>query len=159
MVCKRNEVDFCSAAGGTGDDLHAAAGIQTEDAKQFPACTDFLHHVGGEGHAQGVTDTVRQQSADTGGGFDENIPRMLPEGIRAVVKKDSYEVPAIFKLLQKTGDITDQMMYNTYNMGLGMILALDPADVEKAMEAMKAAGEDAYIVGKVEAGEKGVPLC
>ena len=62
-------------------------------------------------------------------------------------------------MLQKDGDIAEEMMYNTYNMGLGMILALDPADVEKAMEAMKAAGEDAYIVGKVEAGEKGVTLC
>ena len=95
----------------------------------------------------------------TGGGFDENIPRMLPDGIRAVVKKDSYEVPAIFKLLQKTGDITEQMMYNTYNMGLGMILAVDPADVDKTMEAIKAAGDTCYIVGNCEAGEKGVTLC
>ena len=94
----------------------------------------------------------------TGGGFDENIPRMLPDGIRAVVKKDSYEIPAIFKLLQKTGNITDQMMYNTYNMGLGMVLAVDPADVEKTMEAIAAAGDTAYIVGHCEAGEKGVTL-
>lgn len=84
---------------------------------------------------------------------------MLPEGIRAVVKKDSYEVPAIFKLLQKTGNIEDDMMYNTYNMGLGMVLAVDPADVEKTMEAVKAAGETPYIVGYCEAGEKGVTLC
>ncbi len=95
----------------------------------------------------------------TGGGFDENIPRMLPDGIRAVVKKDSYEVPAIFKLLQKTGDIAEQMMYNTYNMGLGMILAVDPADVDKTMEAIKTAGDTCYIVGSCEAGEKGVTLC
>ena len=95
----------------------------------------------------------------TGGGFDENIPRMLPDGIRAIVKKDSYEVPAIFKLLQKTGNIAEQMMYNTYNMGLGMILAVDPADVEKTMEAIKAAGDTCYIVGNCEAGEKGVTLC
>ncbi len=103
--------------------------------------------------------TIKGCSHITGGGFDENIPRMLPEGIRAVVEKDSYEVPAIFKLLQKTGDITDQMMYNTYNMGLGMILAVDPADVDKTMEAIKAAGDTAYVVGKCEAGEKGVTLC
>ncbi len=103
--------------------------------------------------------TVKGCSHITGGGFDENIPRMLPDGIRAVVKKDSYEVPAIFKLLQKTGDITDQMMYNTYNMGLGMILAVDPADVDKTMEAIQAAGDTAYIVGHCEAGEKGVTLC
>ncbi len=103
--------------------------------------------------------TVKGCSHITGGGFYENIPRMLPDGINAVVKLDSYEVPAIFKLLQKTGDISDQMMYNTYNMGLGMIVAVDPADVDKTMEALKAAGETAYIVGNCEAGEKGVTLC
>ena len=103
--------------------------------------------------------TVKGCSHITGGGFYENIPRMLPDGINAVVKLDSYEVPAIFKLLQKTGNISDQMMYNTYNMGLGMIVAVDPADVDKTMEALKAAGETAYIVGKCEAGEKGVTLC
>ena len=103
--------------------------------------------------------TIKGCSHITGGGFDENIPRMLPEGIRAVVKKDSYEVPAIFKLLQKTGNITDQMMYNTYNMGLGMVLAVDPADVDKTMEAIQAAGDTAYVVGHCEAGEKGVTLC
>ena len=103
--------------------------------------------------------TIKGCSHITGGGFYENIPRMLPDDICAVVKKDSYEVPAIFKLLQKTGDITDQMMYNTYNMGLGMILAVDPADVDKTMEAIKAAGDTAYVVGHCEAGEKGVTLC
>ena len=102
---------------------------------------------------------IKACSHITGGGFYENIPRMLPEGVRAVVKKDSYEVPAIFKLLQKTGDISDEMMYNTYNMGIGMIVAVDPADVDKTLEAMKAAGETPYIVGSVEAGEKGVTLC
>ncbi|MBP5280923.1 MAG: phosphoribosylformylglycinamidine cyclo-ligase, partial [Lachnospiraceae bacterium] len=95
----------------------------------------------------------------TGGGFYENIPRMLPDGIRAEVKKDSYEVPAIFKLLQKTGDIAEEMMYNTYNMGLGMVLAVDPADAEKTVAALKAAGENAYIVGKCVDGEKGVTIC
>ncbi len=107
--------------------------------------------------AAGVT--IKGCSHITGGGFDENIPRMLPDGIRAVVKKDSYEVPAIFKLLQKTGNITDQMMYNTYNMGLGMILAVDPADVDKTVEAIKAAGDTPFVVGNCEAGEKGVTLC
>ncbi|MBR5579103.1 MAG: phosphoribosylformylglycinamidine cyclo-ligase [Lachnospiraceae bacterium] len=102
---------------------------------------------------------VKACSHITGGGFYENIPRMLPEGIRAVVKKDSYEVPAIFKLLQEKGQITEEMMYNTYNMGLGMIVAVAPEDVEKTMEAMKAAGETCYIVGHVEEGEKGVTLC
>ena len=102
---------------------------------------------------------VKACSHITGGGFYENIPRMLPDGIRAVVKKDSYEVPAIFRLMQKKGNITDEMMYNTYNMGLGMVLALDPADVDKTMEALKAAGETAYVVGTCEAGEKGVTIC
>lgn len=102
---------------------------------------------------------VKGCSHITGGGFYENIPRMLPDGVRAVVKKDSYEVPAIFKLLQKTGDIEEQMMYNTYNMGIGMVVAVDPADVEKTMAAMKEAGDTPYIIGQIEAGEKGVTLC
>ena len=95
----------------------------------------------------------------TGGGFYENIPRMLPEGMKAVVKKDSYEVPAIFKLLAKEGDIAEEMMYNTFNMGLGMVVAVDKEDVDKTMEAIKAAGDTPYIVGYMEAGEKGVTLC
>lgn len=95
----------------------------------------------------------------TGGGFYENIPRMLPEGVRAVIKKDSYEVPAIFRMMAKEGDVAEEMMYNTYNMGIGMVLALDPADVEKAMEAIRAAGETPYIIGQAEDGEKGVTLC
>lgn len=102
---------------------------------------------------------IKACSHITGGGFYENIPRMLPEGIHAVVKKDSYEVPAIFKLMQKKGNIEEQMMYNTFNMGLGMIVAVDPADVDKTMEAIKAAGETPYIVGETKAGEKGVTLC
>ncbi|MBQ9141535.1 MAG: phosphoribosylformylglycinamidine cyclo-ligase [Lachnospiraceae bacterium] len=103
--------------------------------------------------------TVKGCSHITGGGFYENIPRMLPEGINAVVKKDSYDVPPIFKLLQKTGNIEEKMMYNTYNMGLGMVLAVDAADVEKTIAAIEAAGEKAYVVGHCEAGEKGVTLC
>ena len=95
----------------------------------------------------------------TGGGFYENIPRMLPDGVRAVVKKDSYPVLPIFRMLQKEGDIAEDMMYNTYNMGLGMVLAVDPADAERTMEAVRAAGETPYVVGSVEAGEKGVTLC
>ena len=102
---------------------------------------------------------VKGCSHITGGGFYENIPRMLPDGIRAVVKKDSYKIPPIFEMLQKDGDIEETMMYNTFNMGLGMVLAVDPADVDKTLEAIKAAGEDGYVVGSVEAGEKGVTLC
>ena len=103
--------------------------------------------------------TVKGCSHITGGGFYENIPRMLPDGVKAVVKKDSYDIPAIFKLLQEKGGITEQMMYNTYNMGLGMIVAVDPADADKAMAAIEAAGEKCFIVGDIQDGEKGVTLC
>ena len=101
---------------------------------------------------------IKACSHITGGGFYENIPRMLKENTRAVVKKDSYEVPAIFKLLQKTGDIDEHMMYNTYNMGIGMVVAVDPGDTEKAIAAIEAAGETAYEIGIITIGEKGVAL-
>ena len=94
---------------------------------------------------QGVT--IKGCSHITGGGFFENVPRMLPDGVKAVIKKDSYEVPAIFKLIQKNGNIEENMMYNTFNMGLGMIIAVDKADVEKTMAAIKEAGEECYVVG------------
>ena len=103
--------------------------------------------------------TVKGCSHVTGGGFYENIPRMLPEGARAEIRKDSYPVLPIFKLLQKTGNIEEHMMYNTFNMGIGMVLALDAADAEKAVAALEAAGEKAYVIGKVISGEKGVELC
>ncbi len=101
---------------------------------------------------------VKACSHITGGGFYENIPRMLIDGKRAVVEKNSYEVPAIFKLMAKKGDVSEEMMYNTYNMGLGMIVAVDPADVDKTMEAMRSAGDTPYVVGKIVDGEKGVDL-
>ena len=103
--------------------------------------------------------TVKACSHITGGGSYENVPRMLKEGTRAVIKKDSYEVPAIFKMLAEKGDIAEEMMYNTFNMGLGMIVAVDPADVEKTMEAIKATGDVPYVIGSIEEGEKGVTLC
>ena len=102
---------------------------------------------------------VKACSHITGGGFYENIPRMLIEGTHAVVEKDSYPVPPIFDLLAKEGQIEDQMMYNTFNMGLGMVLAIDPADKDQTLEVLEKAGESAYVVGKIEAGEKGVTLC
>jgi phosphoribosylformylglycinamidine cyclo-ligase len=76
----------------------------------------------------------------TGGGFYENVPRMLKDGIRAVVKKDSYEVPAIFRLMAEKGEVSEHVMYNTFNMGVGMMVAVDPADVEKTLRAFEAAG-------------------
>ena len=102
---------------------------------------------------------VKACSHITGGGFYENVPRMLPEGKHAVIRKDSYEVPAIFKMMAREGQVEEQMMYNTYNMGIGMIVAVDPADVEKTMEAMKAAGDTPYVIGEIKDGEKGVTLC
>ena len=102
---------------------------------------------------------VKACSHITGGGFYENVPRMLKEGVRAVIKKDSYPVPPIFHLLAKKGQIEEKMMYNTYNMGLGVILAVKPEDVERAMEAIKAAGEAPYVVGSIEKGQKDVVLC
>ena len=102
---------------------------------------------------------VKACSHITGGGFYENIPRMLPEGKHAVIRKDSYEVPAIFKMMAREGKVEEQMMYNTYNMGIGMIVAVDPADVDKTIAAMKAAGDIPYIVGEIKDGEKGVTLC
>ncbi len=95
----------------------------------------------------------------TGGGFYENVPRMLPEGCKAVIYKERFPLPPIFTLLQKKGEISEQVMYNTYNMGLGMVLALDPRDADSALKVLADAGESPYLVGEVQAGEKGVSLC
>ena len=102
---------------------------------------------------------VKGCSHITGGGFYENVPRMLKEGTHAVIKKDSYQVPPIFKLMAEKGDIAEEMMYNTFNMGLGMIVAVDPSQVDTAMEAIRKSGDVPYVVGSIEAGEKGVTLC
>ena len=102
--------------------------------------------------------TVKGCSHITGGGFYENIPRMLPENARAVVKLDSFKVLPIFNLIQTSGKIKDEMMYNTFNMGLGMVLAVDKDDVDKTMEVLGKAGETCYVIGEVVAGEKGVDL-
>ena len=103
--------------------------------------------------------TVKACSHITGGGFYENVPRMLKDGVRAVIRKDSYPVPPIFKLLAEKGKIEEKMMYNTFNMGLGRVVAVDEADVDKTMAAIKAAGDQPYVVGTIENGEKGVTLC
>ena len=103
--------------------------------------------------------TVKACSHITGGGFYENVPRMLKDGVRAVIRKDSYPVPPIFKLLAEKGKIEEKMMYNTFNMGLGMVVAVEEADVDKTMAAIKAAGDQPYVVGTIENGEKGVTLC
>ena len=101
---------------------------------------------------------IKACSHITGGGFYENIPRMLIEDTKAVVRKDSYEIPAIFKLMAKTGDIKEEMMYNTFNMGLGMVIAVDKSDVSKTLEALKSSGESAYEIGYIKKGTKGIEL-
>ncbi len=101
---------------------------------------------------------VKACSHITGGGFYENIPRMLKDGTRAVINKSSYEVPALFKLLASEGNIEEHMMYNTYNMGIGMVLAVDRDDADKTLAAVKAAGEQGYILGEIDNGEKDIVL-
>ena len=103
--------------------------------------------------------TIKGCSHVTGGGFYENIPRMLPDNVLARIEKDSYPVPPVFSLLQKKGDLAEKMMYNTFNMGIGMVLAVDAADADKTLAALEAAGEKAYRIGRIEAGQKGVELC
>ena len=115
-------------------------------------CKDHEEHQKGRRYRKGC-------SHITGGGFYENVPRMLPEGAHAVIEKSSYEVPAIFRMLQKEGDIEEHMMYNTFNMGIGLVLAIDPKDVDTVLEAVKAAGETPYVIGHIEAGENGVTVC
>ena len=102
---------------------------------------------------------VKGCSHITGGGFYENVPRMLPEGKTAVIRKDSYEVPAIFRMMAREGQVEEKMMYNTYNMGIGMVLAVDPADADRTMEAIRAAGETPYQIGEIKDGEEGVTIC
>ncbi|MBP5490973.1 MAG: phosphoribosylformylglycinamidine cyclo-ligase [Lachnospiraceae bacterium] len=102
--------------------------------------------------------TVKACSHITGGGFYENIPRMLPEGKVAVIRKNSYDVPAIFELLAKTGNIEEKMMYNTYNMGIGMMVAVSSDKADETLRLLAAAGEKAYIVGEIADGEKGIRL-
>lgn len=102
--------------------------------------------------------TIKGCSHITGGGFYENIPRMLHDGVRAQIKADSYEIPPIFEMLAKDGDIAKEMMYNTYNMGIGMMLAVDAADADKTVELVNKSGQRAFIVGEIIKGEKGVTL-
>lgn len=111
---------------------------------------------------KGIQDSgvrIKACSHITGGGFYENVPRMLHDGVQAVIRKDSYEVPAIFRLLQKKGGIDEHVMYNTYNMGVGMIVAVNPADVDKTIAAVRSAGENCYVIGEIKDGEKGVTIC
>lgn len=102
---------------------------------------------------------VKACSHITGGGFYENVPRMLPEGVRAVIKKDSYVIPPIFNMLKVDGSIEEQVMYNTYNMGIGMMVVVSSEDVEKALQLIKLSGDEGYIIGEIKKGDKGVSIC
>lgn len=102
--------------------------------------------------------TIKGCSHITGGGFYENIPRMLPENAHANIKVGNYEIPPIFDMLAKEGNISKEMMYNTYNMGIGMLLAVDAADADKTVALAEQAGEKAYIIGEISEGEKGISL-
>lgn len=102
---------------------------------------------------------IKACSHITGGGFYENVPRMLKEGTHAMIRKDSYDIPPIFSLMQKTGNLDIDMMYNTFNMGIGMVVAVDAADADKAVSAFERAGERACVIGNIVSGEKGVSLC
>ena len=102
--------------------------------------------------------TIKGSSHITGGGFYENIPRMLHDGVHAQIKADSYEIPPIFDMLAKDGDIAKEMMYNTYNMGVGMILAVDAKDADKTVELVNASGQKGFIIGEITEGEKGITL-
>ncbi len=102
---------------------------------------------------------VKACSHITGGGFYENIPRMLNDSMHAYIRKDSYPIPPIFSMLAKDGSIEEKIMYNTYNMGIGMLLAVDKENADKAVELLKEAGETPYIVGEIKEGDKGVTLC
>lgn len=94
----------------------------------------------------------------TGGGFYENIPRMLPEGVRAVVSKDSYEVPQLFRMIAERGSVEEHVMYNTFNMGIGMVLAVSSEDADQTVKAAESAGETAMRIGRIIAGDKGVDV-
>ena len=94
----------------------------------------------------------------TGGGFYENIPRSLPDGLTAKIKRDDVRVLPIFDYLAQTGEISDRDMFNTFNMGVGMICIIDKEDAFEAISCLKEAGEDAYILGEVIEGEEGVIL-
>lgn len=102
---------------------------------------------------------IKACSHITGGGFYENIPRMLKEGTHAVIAKDSFIVPPIFDMMAREGNVSEKAMFNTFNMGVGMIMAVGPEDVDRTVDAIRAAGEIPYVMGEIKKGEKGITLC
>jgi phosphoribosylformylglycinamidine cyclo-ligase len=102
---------------------------------------------------------IKGLSHITGGGFIENIPRMIPEGLRLKIKLGTWPVPPIFSLLQNIGELSDASIYNTFNMGIGMVMAVSPEISGNVVEYLETLGEKAYIIGEVIKGEAGVDLC
>lgn len=102
---------------------------------------------------------IKACSHITGGGFYENIPRMLPKGMHGIIRTDSYEIPPIFKMLKKDGNIEDHVMYNTYNMGIGMVIAVSSEQADKAVDIISGIGDKAYIIGEICEGSRGITLC
>ncbi|MDE5620412.1 MAG: phosphoribosylformylglycinamidine cyclo-ligase [Ruminococcus sp.] len=102
---------------------------------------------------------VKAISHITGGGFYENIPRVLPNGLSAKIERNAVQVLPIFDLIKRSGDIPERDMFNTFNMGVGMMVSVDKNDADKAIEVLKSAGEDAYILGELVKSEEGVIIC
>ena len=102
---------------------------------------------------------VKGISHITGGGFYENIPRSVPDGLSARIERSAVRVLPIFDLLAKTGNISERDMFNTYNMGVGMSIVVAAADADRALDILRAEGEDAYVIGAIEAGEEKITIC
>lgn len=102
---------------------------------------------------------VKGISHITGGGFYENIPRSIPKGLSARIERKNVKVLPVFELLMEAGGIPERDMFNTFNMGVGMTVIVDPADADKALAVLKDSGEDAYVLGKIVRGEDGVVIC
>ena len=103
--------------------------------------------------------TIKSVSHITGGGFYENIPRSIPDGLGAVIDCSAVKVLPIFDLIAKTGNISERDMFNTFNMGVGMSIVVAPEDADKALEVLKVNGEDAYVIGKIENSEDKITIC
>ena len=103
--------------------------------------------------------TVKSVSHITGGGFYENIPRSIPDGLCAKLQKDAVPVLPIFDLIAKTGNIPERDMFNTFNMGVGMCMAVSKETADAAIKALNDAGEKAFVIGEVVEGDEGVILC
>ena len=95
----------------------------------------------------------------TGGGFYENVPRSIPDGLCAKIEKAAIRTPAIFSLIQRLGKIDERDMFNTFNMGVGMSLVVSPETLDQALNALRKTGEDPYVIGEITSGDEKILLC